>query len=232
MVVSDIHGNLDAFGEVLNEKHDFLIFAGDSVDYGPQPSEVVDDLMKNCDKCVMGNHDAANVFSIDCRSSEKYHNLSVKTREYFKNKLSKQQLNFLGLLPMFQSFNIDGLKFTVVHGSLQDFLYDYVSPDTDEKLLLHKFRRSDDDYIVFGHTHIPMLKKVGKTTFINPGSVGQPRDGDPRSSYAIIDTQTGDVKIIRREYPVENTVKKIMSLEIEESVKISLAEILRNGGLH
>jgi protein phosphatase len=231
MVVSDIHGNFDAFNEILKENYDYLIFVGDSVDYGPEPGKVVDELMRSCYKCVMGNHDSANAFSIDCRCSEKFHELSVKTREYFRKTLTKSQLNFLGLLPMFQNFEIDGLRFTMVHGSLIDFLYDYVTPDTSDDGLMEKFKKSDSDYVIFGHTHLPVLRRIGKSYYINPGSVGQPRDGDPRASYAIIDTNKNDVKIIRKSYPVENTIKKIMSLDLPEGIKIQLSKILENGGI-
>jgi putative phosphoesterase len=231
LVVSDIHGNYDALKEVLKEDFDFLIFSGDSVDYGPEPEKVVDELMNICHKGVMGNHDSANAFSIDCKCSEKYHDLSVKTREYLKGNLTKRHINFLGLLPLFNNFEIDGLRFTLVHGSLIDFLYDYVTPEMDDDEIVEKFKRSESDYVIFGHTHLPMVRKIGKTIYLNPGSVGQPRDGDPRASFAVIDTSKNSVEILRKEYPVEDTISKIMSLGLDENSKSQLANILKSGGL-
>ncbi|MGC8599182.1 MAG: metallophosphoesterase family protein [Thermoplasmata archaeon] len=231
LVVSDIHGNYDALKEVLKEDFDFLIFSGDSVDYGPEPEKVVDELMNICYKGVMGNHDSANAFSIDCKCSEKYHDLSVKTREYLKGNLTKRHINFLGLLPLFNNFEIDGLRFTLVHGSLIDFLYDYVTPEMDDDEIVEKFKRSESDYVIFGHTHLPMVRKIGKTIYLNPGSVGQPRDGDPRASFAVIDTSKNSVEILRKEYPVEDTISKIMSLGLDENSKSQLVNILKSGGL-
>ncbi len=230
LIISDIHGNYDALETIFSEKYDFLVFSGDAVDYGPEPEKVVDFLMKNAKKCVMGNHDAANAFNIDCNCSEKYHELSVETRKYYRKNLSKNQLNFLGLLPMYQNFDIDGFTFTMVHGSLKDYLYDYVLPNENNEILIEKFKRTESDFVIFGHTHIPFIRKIGKTTFVNPGSLGQPRDGDPRASFATIDTMTGEVKLIKKGYKIEDTVKKIMDQQLENKIKDSLVKILITGG--
>ncbi|MEM1725454.1 MAG: YfcE family phosphodiesterase, partial [Thermoplasmata archaeon] len=152
------------------------------------------------------------------------------TRKYFKKNLNKRHLNFLGLLPMFNNFEIDGIKFTMVHASLMDYLYDYVLPETDDKTLLYKFKNTESDFVIFGHTHLPMIKKINKTTFINPGSLGQPRDGDIRASFAILDTNTGEVKIIRKEYDVKETIRKINEQGLENNIKDSLSKILLTGG--
>ncbi|MEL9998488.1 MAG: YfcE family phosphodiesterase [Thermoplasmata archaeon] len=230
IIISDIHGNFDSLKTLDSENYDFLVFAGDAVDYGPEPEKVVDFLIKNAYKSVMGNHDAANAFDIDCKCSEKYHEISVITRKYFKKNLNKRHLNFLGLLPMFNNFEIDGIKFTMVHASLMDYLYDYVLPETDDKTLLYKFKNTESDFVIFGHTHLPMIKKINKTTFINPGSLGQPRDGDIRASFAILDTKTGEVKIIRKEYDVKETIRKINEQGLENNIKDSLSKILLTGG--
>lgn len=85
----------------------------------------------------------------------------------------------------------------------------------------------DDDVIVLGHTHFPMLRRVGAKTVINPGSVGQPRDGDPRASYAVV--EDGNPFLRRVTYDVERTIRALRGLSISTEITDRLVSILRSG---
>ncbi|MGC8609897.1 MAG: metallophosphoesterase family protein [Thermoplasmata archaeon] len=230
LVISDIHSNLEAFEESLKENYDILIFSGDAVDYGPDPDIVLDKLIELRPKAVMGNHDAANAFNIDCKCSQEFHELSEYTRNFYRKKLDKKHIDYLSSLPYFLNFEIESYKFTVVHGSLENYLYDYVRPNTSDEILKIKFKNSESDFVIFGHTHLPFSRKIGKTYYINPGSVGQPRDFDNRISYAIIDLNNMNVEIKRKKYNYEKTIEKIRVLNIEDKYKKMLINIFLNGG--
>ncbi len=229
LIISDIHGNLEALNSVLEEKYDHVICAGDLVDYGPNPQEVID-LSKNFFKIVMGNHDSANAFNIDCHCSQKFHEYSVETRNYFRKYI--RDLDFLRNLKMEERFEIDNLKIILVHASLVDPLYDYIFDNIDDNDLMKKFKNTQADIVIFGHSHHKFFRKVGKTIFINPGSVGQPRDGDPRASYAILDTESMNVEFKRKDYDIERTIKKLKETGLSEKTKNALINILMNGGLN
>ncbi|MGB9643325.1 MAG: metallophosphoesterase family protein, partial [Candidatus Ratteibacteria bacterium] len=136
----------------------------------------------------------------------------------------------LSSLPYFLNFEIESYKFTIVHGSLENYLYDYVRPNTSDEILKIKFKNSESDFVIFGHTHLPFFRKIGKTYYINPGSVGQPRDFDNRISYAIIDLNNMNVEIKRKKYNYEKTIEKIRVLNIEDKYKKMLINIFLNGG--
>ncbi len=227
LIISDLHGNLEALKSALDEKYDAIVCAGDFVDYGPDPQGVID-LSKDFFKVVMGNHDSANAFNIDCHCSQKFHELSVETRSYFKKYI--RNLDFLRNLKMEERFEIDGLKFILVHASLVDPLYDYIFENISDDDLKKKFKNTEADVVIFGHSHHKFLRKVDKTIYINPGSVGQPRDGDWRSSLATLDTENLKVEFKRKEYEIEKTVAKIKDTGLSEKTKNALIDILKNGG--
>jgi len=230
LVISDLHGNYDALNSILSEDFDYLIVSGDLTDYGPEPHLVIDEIKNKANFAVMGNHDSANGFNIDCRCSEKFHDLSVYTRDYYKKFLSDEHIKFLRSLPLFKNFEIDGIKFTMVHASLEDYLYDYVLPSVSDVDLIKKFKNSTSDFVIFGHTHLPMWRKLNSTIFINPGSAGQPRDGNWKASYATINTNDKSFNIKRIKYDVEKTIKKINSLDMKNDIKELLINILMKGG--
>lgn len=89
-------------------------------------------------------------------------------------------------------------------------MYEYIKPDTPEADVLEMIEGVDADLIIIGHSHIPFIRHVGDVAIINPGSVGQPRDGDVRASCAVFDTQTQSVQIIRCEYDLDLVCQRIV----------------------
>jgi diadenosine tetraphosphatase ApaH/serine/threonine PP2A family protein phosphatase len=113
----------------------------------------------------------------------------------------------------------------LAHASPRDPLDEYAPPDPD--FWARRLQNVDADVICVGHTHHPYVLEVNGKLVINPGSVGQPRDGDPRASYAII--QDYNVELKRLEYPVEDTISVIQASTLPDSVKDSLTEVFRSG---
>ncbi|WP_321420709.1 metallophosphoesterase family protein [uncultured Methanomethylovorans sp.] len=208
LIISDIHGNKEALDAVMNVPHDYIICLGDLVDYGPSPGECIDMLMEQKVPTIMGNHDNAVAFRMDCGCGYAYKHLSQSTRGYTWNIVNDAHLEFLRRLPLNIRREENGKKLYFTHGSPISF-YDYIKPDTPEETIKELIKGVNADFLFIGHSHLPFVRKVGDMTLVNPGSVGQPRDGDTRASCAIFDTDTFQAEIIRVEYDTEVVFDKI-----------------------
>jgi protein phosphatase len=244
LVLSDIHGNADALKVVLEvaPRHDQIWVLGDMVDYGPEPHIVVD-LVRGLkpEVVVAGNHDYAVAYNTDCRCGEETHDLSVYTRENISYKLlTREQIGWLRSLEVKSRREYSSRRIYIAHASPRDPLYGYLKPDLPlekiEEMLYEKpsrfsvgYRRVEADLVVVGHTHIPTSLSIRGTAVYNPGSVGQPRDGDPRASYAILDLDRGGFTVHRVGYDVGKVVGKLRALGLEERFLSRLEYILRSG---
>lgn len=234
LILSDIHGNLAAMHAVLQDiktRHiDRLILLGDIIDYGPHSNEVVE-MLGNLSIPVIcniwGNHENAIInenyesFSTERgkQSAQYTHdNLSELSRKY----IQKQMLE-TGKL----EFEICGKKCLAVHGSLQDEFWKAIMPeDSLEDYMIY-------DYVFSGHSHLPhyfsgyfrtensATRNKKKTVFINPGSVGQPRNLNPRAQFAILDTESEEVLMASVEYDVK-AEQEAFSEEIDAFYKTRL----------
>lgn len=221
LVLSDIHANLAAL-RAVEEDYDHLICLGDLVDYGPQPRECIEWVRQRSPKIVRGNHDNAVGHRVDCRCSEKFKPLSLATREYTWGVLNADETGYLAGLPLTERFELDGIRFALFHATPSDPLFRYLA--LDEKLWAQEVAALEADFILVGHTHRPFVLKCGPKTVLNPGSVGQPRDGDPRASYAAI--HDGHVEPKRVEYDVESTVGALAQTGMTEAIVNRLARVL------
>lgn len=241
-MLSDVHGNADALRAVLEHarRWDAVWLLGDFVDYGPEPQIAIDIIRSlKPSVAVMGNHDYAVAFNTDCMCGPEIHELSEYTRREISLKLlSREQIEWLKALPKTAEIYAGGRRHYIVHGSPRNPLYGYLKPDLtlDEiKLLLTpstvalKPKPVGVDVVAVGHTHTPMRITVDGIAIINPGSCGQPRDGDYRASYAIYDTETGVVEMHRVVYDVERVAGKIRGLGLEKRYAEWLTSILRTG---
>ena len=244
LVLSDIHGNADALRAVLEHARgwDEVWVLGDLVDYGPEPHVVVDTVRELEPRVIVrGNHDNAVAFGVDCFCDPRIHELSVYTRENISLKLlSRDQVEWLRSLPIKQRIQISDHVFYIVHGSPLSPLYGYLRPDMpEEKILEHlsvpsmrlgkRGRLVSADVVVVGHTHIPFRLCVKDLVVVNPGSVGQPRDGVPAASYMILDTETLETRHYRVKYDIGKVLKKLESLGLEERYYEWLKRILLSG---
>lgn len=227
LLLADIHANWPALQAIDHETFDVCLMLGDLVDYGLEPAPCIDWLRRRATHAIRGNHDhgVAQFVKVQGRTGFKY--LSGVTRSLTQERLSSEDRRFLGQLPVTRRLNLDNTRFLLVHATPRDPLDEYVMDDLEA--WERRLQDVDADVICVGHTHYAYTLKVGDKWVINPGSVGQPRDGDPRAAYAIIDN--GNIELKRIEYPVEDTVRVVLESTLPEPAKALLAEVFRTGNL-
>ncbi len=227
LLISDVHSNPLALEAVLGTAvYDDVLFMGDVVDYGPFPFEVHEMLRHVRAKRVLGNHDAAAAFGLDCRSSPKAYQAAVRTRERITlQKMPRKALQALGKAQRTLDLTYGDLRVRAIHASPGDELYRYISKEEAASLEVR-----GTDLLLLGHTHVPYEVKDGIRWIVNPGSVGMPKDGDPRASYAVLDTSKREVMFGRASYDVERTIAALRELIGDEPrVFDFLAGTLRTG---
>lgn len=215
-VISDIHANLDALKAVLASAGGLETYClGDLVDYGAEPNEVIDLVRDNGIRCIQGNHDSAAVSGETSMFNARAAISSVWTRR----KLRGENLELLRALPLELKLGIGGIDAYFVHGSPDDKLWEYVDPRTHSDLFGYYLDRAKARMMGMGHTHVPYVWRDGRRIVFNPGSVGQPRDGDSRASFAVVRVEGGalDVEIRRVPYDVESAASKIIEAGLPES---------------
>jgi putative phosphoesterase len=225
LVLADIHGNWPALQAVAAEPYDVCLCLGDLVDYGVEPAPCLAWVREKAHYVVRGNHDhgvAQNVV-VSGRSGFKY--LTGITRPLTRERLSEHDLRYLSRLPVTRLVTLDNTRYLLVHATPRDPLDEYAPADAD--FWARRLQNVEADVVCVGHTHQPYVLEVGDKLVINPGSVGQPRDGDPRAAVAVIEDYTVDLK--RIEYPIDDTVAAVQASPLPESAKNMLADVFRSG---
>ena len=229
LVITDIHGNLIALESVIKHAKDIdaVWCLGDVVGYGPNPNECIALLREQPNlSCLLGNHDAAAIDNMDVSSFNPEARMSV---EWTQSVLDEKSLDFLRDRP--QTQEIDNI--TLAHGSPRHPVFEYL---LDTRAATDNFDFFDNDFCFVGHTHLPVIfhlepdkymaqlsipqidvvSQLAPRAILNPGSVGQPRDRDPRASFAIFDTEDFTWEYRRAEYDIEETQKRMMELQLPE----------------
>jgi diadenosine tetraphosphatase ApaH/serine/threonine PP2A family protein phosphatase len=247
-IISDIHSNYEALVAVLEDidKHHVseIYCLGDIVGYGPNPRECIDLVMK-CKIVLLGNHDQGAMFDPDGFNGPAERAI-FWTRDVLESSRESRQdrerrWEFLAERP--RSHREDG--FLYVHGSARNPLNEYVFPeDIYNQRKMERIFALVDRYCFQGHTHVPGIfieqddlyqfnspeeidhvhRLDGRKTLCNVGSVGQPRDGDPRGCYVLLDEET--IRYRRVEYDVDTTIRKIYAVPQLENF---LGDRLRDG---
>lgn len=207
-IIADIHGNLEAFRTVLAELRgvDRMICAGDIVGYGPEPNECLDLILSGGVSTVAGNHDKAAVGEMDISGFNPAARLAI---EWTAEQLTESHKDHLRQLPLTLEFP----DFQLVHGSLVDPLEEYLM---DDRGALPTFQLMKKPLLFVGHTHQPLRLSSGDKEIINPGSVGQPRDGDPRASYGIYDDEKKEFILHRTEYNIAQVQEKMRLADLPQ----------------
>ena len=231
--LSDIHANLHALEAVLADSRgksvDKYYCLGDIVGYGASPKKCLAIVRETCEKIVFGNHDNAIIYP---GLADSFNPAARKGVEYAWSSLDLPEREFFKTLE--PSMNLDGL--TIAHGSLRDF-NEYVR---DVETAAYSLEALSTKVLFVGHTHVPnafsfdietrttqqlefaiegQLELSGNMKYlINAGSVGQPRDGDPRAAYLIYDTDAGKVDLIRVNYDIKGASLAIRKAGLSESL--------------
>lgn len=216
-IISDIHSNIYALNSALKRLQgmDLILCAGDITGYYPFVNEVFEELDSHNIIFIKGNHDAYL-----CGDKIKdVGPIKFKSFEHTKNHITNTNLAKLRNASLQQELSIDGFKVVMFHGSPWDKLEEYIYPDYPN---FERFKSIDADVIILGHTHYPMIKKIGEKLIINPGSCGQPRDYDPRASYVILDTPIKKAKIERVQYDIEKVCNAVRKLGFDSSLSAIL----------
>lgn len=203
LIISDIHANYSALETVLNAAGDYeaVWCLGDLVGYGPDPNECIERVRQQPNlHCVIGNHDAAALEQIDVETFNPEARLAIM---WTQQQLTESSRAFLGGLEE----KTQASDVTITHGSPRHPVWDYL---LDTRTATLNFDYFDTPLCFVGHTHLPVIYSLEDTNqlagrsipepnqaiclperaIVNPGSVGQPRDRDPRAAYALYDTET------------------------------------------
>jgi predicted phosphodiesterase len=221
-ILSDVHGNLHAFQAVLDDiatqEVDAVWFLGDLVGYGAHPDECVALAIEKCDLCLAGNHDMGVAERIDISG---FSPSAAAAARWTRANAGAETLQFLAGLEPMRSGEAIGLY----HGSPRDPVWEYIlSAAQAEECMEDMLERVS----AIGHTHIALRftldndELIGEQApagtvhdlstgswLVNPGSVGQPRDGDPRAAWMLIDTGPWTASWRRVEYPIEEAARAI-----------------------
>ncbi len=238
LVISDIHANYTALEAVLKDagEVDEIWCLGDLVGYGPDPNAVVEEVrqMKNL-TCLLGNHDVAVIGRIPF---EAFNGDARRTLEYHEKVLSADNMDFLRALPQNLKVREDA---SLVHGSPRDSVWEYILNSLSARL---NFDHFTTPWCMVGHSHLQCMFRhnaendrvslepirpgevvnLKPRLIMNPGSVGQPRDRDPRAAYAIYDTEAKTWEPRRVKYNIEDVQKRIREAKLPEKHAIRLME--------
>lgn len=225
LVLADIHSNWPALAAV-QEPFDACLFVGDLVDYGTDPVPCLNWVKKHATASVRGNHDHAVAQRIPVKKVSGLHRLAAATRPLHWKLLSGLHMKFLTRLPVTRKLTLDDKRFYLVHATPRDPFDEYLRDD--KSAWAARLNGIDADFVLVGHTHIPFTLQLDGPMVINPGSIGQPRDGDPRAAYAII--ENGKVELRRVEYDIDATLQHMRDSGVDDDT-LDLAEmVLRSGG--
>jgi len=232
-VMGDIHGNLSALKAVLSDTSsksvDRIFCVGDLVGYGPNPNEVIEIIKQEEISAVMGNYDDAVAFNLPvcgCNyKSDAERERGEKSLSWTLKHITAENKEFLRELPEELSFNLGKFSLLLFHGSPRA-LNEYLTDVEDEDLFNDITRDYPADIYIYGHTHVPYVKKVSNKLFVNAGSVGFPKDGNPDACYIIVEIKEFPVVTIHRvSYSIEETALLI----IESGLPQEFAQIVKTG---
>lgn len=202
-ILSDIHSNAVALQAVLSWLEDAniekFICAGDIVGYYSRPNETISMLDETDLLTVRGNHDEG----VMTKTPISFNYYAKRSLDWNRRQLTEESLQFLRKLPPTIRTEIGGREVFIAHGSPRNPINEYVyEEDISEEFLDYSFERLPE-VVILGHTHKPYVKNIGDTLVLNPGSVGQPRDRDPRASFAVLKTEELSAEIRKVWYNVD-----------------------------
>lgn len=244
-LISDIHGNRPALEAVLADIGrrgvEVTYCLGDLVGYGPDPNGVIDVIREAGIPTIAGNYDDGVGWERgDCGcyyATPEAKSIGEASYEFTVTTVSAERKAFLRGLPGERHVALGGARIHLVHGSPRK-INEYLLQERDERTFLRLAEAETDDVLVFGHTHQPWQRTYGGVLFVNVGSVGRPKDGDPRAMYTVLEAASGRtaeaeperVKSPRVEHVrVAYDVAAVARAVLEAGLPVALAEAIREG---
>lgn len=245
LIVSDPHSNLTALEAVLADAGrraplDDVWCLGDVVGYGPEPAACLARIRAVASRCVAGNHDLA---AAGGTSTEEFNPAAARAAEWTAGQLSEEDVAFIMSLPLIDAGapvpGDGGQGFTLVHGSLREPIWEYL---LSSEQAVAQFKRMTTPYSAVGHSHVPFVAEDSaalprlrllndgdriplgdRRLIVNPGGCGQPRDGDPRAPYLLLDTGAGVLSFHRVQYDIARTQRLMAAAGLPRSLIDRLA---------
>ena len=225
LVLADIHANWSALS-AIREPHDACLVLGDLVEYGTEPVECIEWVREHATAVIRGNHDHSVAQRVPPPTGSGLRGLAGATRQHHWSVLSPSHLKYLSRLPVSLTLDLDNRRFHLVHATPRDPMDEYLAIDAET--WKNRLVGIDADFVCVGHTHLQFQLDLERLQLLNPGSVGQPRDGDPRAAYAVI--EDGRIELKRVEYDIDAAVLSLKNAGLDPDV-VELAEsMLRTGG--
>lgn len=220
-ILGDIHGNIEAlrtaYKTAKDEGADVIYHLGDLGGYAPFVNEVVKFLIENNIKGVQGNYDEAIAYDkphCGCKYEDDFQaEMAHISFEWTKKNSNEKSKHYMKNLPFSIDLEVEDMKIKIFHATpIKNNLYWH--EERPLKFFILMADKAMADVLVYGHTHIPYFKKINNKYFINAGSVGKPKDGDPRTCVCLIDISKKnlDVQFIRKEYEIQKVVNAIIEL--------------------
>ena len=225
LLLADVHANWEALLALQRAEHqpEAVLFAGDAVGYGPDPAACVRWLGANALAAVRGECDQALL-----QDASGLDEPGEATVALARNQLAPADRAVLTAWPLTRTWEAGGTRFLLAHGTpAQPLTGDIDLLTASERALAAALDGQSADFVIIGRTHIPALRKSGRTVFINPGSLGQPRHGFPDAIYGVWDD--GQVQIKHLHYDHHATARKLRLLPLEAEVREQLGSILHDG---
>ena len=236
LVLSDIHANLAALEAVLKDakrrrlSYDMVWCLGDVVGYGPDPNACIELLRTVPHVCLAGNHDWAVLGKLELAA---FHENAMVVALWTREQLTAENLNYLRA----RSARELQERYLLAHASPREPIWEYI---LDTGVAAENFEHLPDGYALVGHTHVPVIFSQDRASgdvrasvpppgipialdsgfryILNPGGVGQPRDGDPRAAYALLDTEKHTWTQYRAEYPIYLTQAKMRAAGLPDTL--------------
>ncbi len=193
---------------VADSGAEMTIHAGDVVGYNPFPNEVIRVLEAKRVRSIRGNHDRAVVSG----DTSRFNAYAARAVEWTRGVLTQASQQYLMALPRDMKVEVMGLTLGMVHGSPRDE-DEYVYSHQATPYLLEE---GECDVLIMGHTHVPYVTKTPRGLIVNAGSVGQPRDGDPRAAWVLLDASALSAEVRRVTYDVTSVYEKILRLGLPQ----------------
>ncbi|RCV64982.1 Exopolyphosphatase/pppGpp-phosphohydrolase/Predicted phosphodiesterase [Methanophagales archaeon] len=219
-IIADVHGNLHALNAVMDDakRRDAEIFlnAGDFLGYGAFPDEVVQKLSSENVHSIIGNYDLKVLRKEKKKKGGKIKKQKQISFDFAGENISETSIRFLRSLDREMRISIGDKSLLMVHGSPES-VEEPLSPFTSEERLSELASVAGADVVIMGHSHRQFKREVDGVSFINPGSVGRPDDGDRRANYAILHTNSFYVDFIKLDYDVEGAADSIRASGLPEN---------------